>query len=1085
MKKMLIALVCASIAASGSSQNYTALKDTVWGCRYFASDPATGQPYSTGNKSGTYSATWPSKNGVEMKYYVRIPAGRCRADLFYMPYYGKALSMDVTITQTSTGKVIYNDKLTTQRCLVRTEQSADLFGDLSFPSDTWYQIKLSGGDGCLRSITKMIFQHEAQERVVTPSVFMAPSAHNNTWGSTDPGAVKENGYDWIYGEFLYPEEYAFPSRYLMCLGGSGYYSGIQVCGSELRNTALFSAWDNGDTDKNPNLPSYLRSGAIDNNTDVAINRFGNEGTGIQSMMSNAHWKRGHWVQWLMNARPETTTITLKGSQGQDSAISYANTILTAWYKMADDPEWHYISTIRQSGTTHIFGNAGEYSFLECFTDGGGDNYVKCYMKNRFYRSVADGRWYNRNHMTPGHYNYNDGARECRYDYGHGATDEYENCFYIEQGGFGQVNDADMYIPLATNTECVDTINIDDKYNRISLAFRNNYYKQVAHRVDSLLQTDNAQQDIVSLAKDYIDNAGTLNYFGTQDITAISEAYNGGTPGDITALGNTIKETARNCNTIRYANVTARNFIGTQRAYLLQQTEGMGFLYAEMQDGKPVLKVGKKDRDDKYANWIICRSTKYNTMSVYNMGLGLYLNFDSETLLSSEPQNIGSFGRYGWGFYLGKNTSTAINVAADGTVRAGAYSADGSQFYIHDNLSYTPSCKAVEDIIADTEAPGVFKDYKDKAAQILSMPEGVLGAWTDADELRQLEELYDNGNVTEENASRLIDLIDNAQTISLDPDETKAFTVVSAAAESEQDPCLTIDADNYTYHKAATNKADQVWTARPKNGGHELSAQGMALGSLSDNPGVNITTKETGSGAAFFMTHTGSGQYTISDIQYGPSSLSGVTAPIKTASTGADGTRWYLKPAREIKVSLNSAGIQSLFLDFGAKLPEGLAAYRITGFTSDGPSLEQFGDTVPARTPAILKGDAYGSYTLGVIPCQNTDDNEGAVCGTLMKKSGMKSKTFYTFTSKSSKPALALALGTTVNANQCYVTKEDMDALGLEETQYILDFDNATAVDNIKSQTAGSNGKAYDLQGRKTNPDTKGIVIMNRKTSLNK
>ena len=52
-------------------------------------------------------------------------------------------------------------------------------------------------------------------------------------------------------------------------------------------TALFSAWDNGDTDKNPNLPSYLRSGAIDNNTDVKISRFGNEGTGIQSMMAAA------------------------------------------------------------------------------------------------------------------------------------------------------------------------------------------------------------------------------------------------------------------------------------------------------------------------------------------------------------------------------------------------------------------------------------------------------------------------------------------------------------------------------------------------------------------------------------------------------------------------------------------------------------------------------------------------------------------------------------------------------------------------------------------------------------------------------
>lgn len=1087
MKRLLLSLICASAIIAGVSQNYVALKDTVWGCRYFASDPATGQPTSTGNKKGTSGVSWPSMEGVEMKYYVRIPAGHCRADMYYTPYYGKALSMSVTITRTDNKKVIYNDKITTPVCLVRTEQNIDLFGDIQFPADTWYQIKLvsENGNRGIRNLSKMIFSHEANERVVTPTVFMAPSAHNNTWGSTDPGAVNENGYDWIYGEFLYPEEYAFPNRYLMCLGGSGYYSGIQVCGSNLRNTALFSAWDNGDTDKNPNLPSYLRSGAIDNNTDVAINRFGNEGTGVQSMMSNAHWKRGHWVQWLMNARPETTTITLMDNNGQESTTSYANTILTAWYKMADDPEWHYISTIRQSGTTHIFGNAGEYSFLECFSDGGGDNYVKCYMKNRFYRSVADGKWYNRNHMTPGHYNYNDGARECRYDYGHGAAYEYENCFYIEQGGFGQVNDANMYLPLATNTECVDTINIDDKYARINLAFRNNYYKQEVSYIDSLLQTPNAQQDITALAKEHIDNAGQPNYFGTKDITAIKEAYNEGAPSDITALANAIKETARNCNTIRYANVTARNFIGSQRAYLLQQTEGMGFLYAEMQDGKPVLKVGQKDRDDKCANWILCRSTKYNTMSIYNIGLGLYINFNSATLLDSEPQNISAFGRYGRGFYIGRNTSNAINVNADGTVKIGAHNAAGSQFNLHDNLSYTPLCKDVEKVIKATEAPGVFEEYKAMVPKILSMPENVLGAWTDAEELAQLRELYDDGNITIAKADQLISLIDNAQTISLNTDETAAFTIVSAARASESTPFLTIDADNYTYHKAATNKADQVWMARPKNGGHELSAQGRALNSLSDYTNANITTRETGNGAAFFMTHLGGGQYSISDIQNGPTAMSGVTSPVKTARTNSDGTQWYLKPAKEIKVSLNSIGIQSLYLDFGVKLPDNVTAYRIASLTADGPELEQLGDTIPARTPVVLKGESYGGYMLEIVPGSVGQSDSTIVRGTLLKKRGLKSKTFYTIVAKSGKPVIALALGSTVNANQCYILKEDMESLGLTATQYTIDFDKLTSVDDIKAQTTISNGKAYDLQGREANSDTKGIIIKDHKTILNK
>lgn len=1087
MKKLILFIACATITLMATAQNYVTLTDTVWGCRYFALDPSTGQPSSTGNKTGKSGITWPSKANIEVKYYVRIPAGHCRADIYYTPYYGKGLGLGITITETNTKKEIYSSTITTPISLSTAEQKAELFPDINFPSDTWYQIKLVSptGNKGIRTLGKMIFQHEATERVVTPAVFMAPSAHNNTWGSTDPDAVDENGYDWIYGEFLYPEEYAFPNRYLMCLGGSGYYSGIQVVGSNLRNTALFSAWDNGDTDVNPNLPAYLRSGAIDNNTDVAINRFGNEGTGIQSMLSNAHWQRGHWVQWLMNARPETTSVTIEDNNGNPTTISYANTILTAWYKMEDDPEWHYISTIRQSGTTHIFGHAGEYSFLECFTDGGGDNYVKCYMKNRFYRSVSDGKWYNRNHMTPGHYNYNDGARECRYDYGHGATNEYENCFYIEQGGFGQVNDNNMYIPLATNTECVDTINLDDKINRINLAFRNNYYKQISHTVDSLLTTENAASDITAMAKDYIDNAGQNDYFGTQDINLIKQAYNNGTPTDINLLAQAIKQTAQDCNIIRYANVTSRNYIGTQRAYLFQQTEGLGLLYAEIVDGKPVVKVGQRSRDDKNANWIIVRSNKYNTLSIYNIGLGLYLNFDNETLLDQQPQNLTAFGRYGSGYYIGNNKSTAINTDAEGNVTVGKYNAAGAQFFLHDNLSYTPDVATANKIITTTTTPFLFEDYKAMVPKILSIPEGVLGSWTNPEQLAQLRELYDDGNITADKAEQLINLIDNAETISLTSQQTKAFCITSAADASKDTPYLTIDADNYTYHKAATNKPDQVWIARPKNGGHELISQGRSLNSLSDNTNTNITTKDFGDGAAYFFTHTGEGKYTLSDIQYGPTAINGTTSPVKTGKLGDENNKWYLTPVTNIKMSLNSVGVSTLYLDFGVKVPEGVKAYTLTGFNNLGPELAELGDTIPSHTPTILKGDSYGSYTFEIIPEFNDSIPNTLLQGTLLKKSGFKSKTVYTVTAKSGQPVISLSLGTTVNANQCYILKEDMESLELNETQYTIDFDNLTAVDKIEAGKKQSETKAYDLQGRETSPNAKGLLIKDHKTILNK
>lgn len=1088
MKQFLSLAICVLSIMGVSAQNYSTLRDTIWGCRYFATDPATGQPTQTGSKNQKSSLSWPSKRGLEVNYYVRIPKGYARADVYYISNYAKSVQMNVTVTQTDINKVIYSGQVVTPRSISTSESCIELIPATYFATDTWYQIKLvtDNGSTSLRSLSKIIFQREGTERVVSPTVFMAPSAHHGSWDSTDPDAPKDNAYDWVYGEFMYPDEYAFPNRYLMCLGGGGYYSGIQVCGSELRNSALFSAWDNGDTDKNPDLPAYLRSGAVDHNSDVKINRFGNEGTGIQSMMSNAHWKRNHWVQWLLNARPETTIVTLKDKDGNDTQTSYSNTILTAWYKMADDPEWHYISTIRQSGTTHLFGEQGEYSFLENYTDFGGDNYVKCYMKNRYYRSAGTGKWYNRNHITPSHYDYNDGARECRYDYGHGAAKEYENCFYIEHGGFGQVNDGNMYVPLPANTECVDTINIDEKYQRINLAFRNNYSKSITHTLDSLDKTVAGKIEIVNMAKDLIEKEGEIGGFSAEALADLKDAYNNGEPESIAQISTAIANMAQNYNEIRYANVLAKNHIGSQRAYIFQHTDSIGLLYAEMANGKPMLKVGPKKRDDMSANWVIVRSDKYNIVTIYNIGLGLFINFDAENLLSSEPQNIAAFGRWGKGFYIGKNTTTAINVTPEGDISIGKNTAANALFLLQDNLSFTPSTAQIKDVIAQSEASGVLEEYKAMAPNILEMPEGVVGSWTNQSEIERLRELYNDGNIEADKTYELKELIDNAQKITLDPQNSGVFVVASSVEANQDTPFLTIDADNYIYHKAATNKPDQVWFAKPQNGGHVFTSQGRALNSLSDNPGTTIQTKETANGVAFYLSNLGGGRYNLGNVQYGPTSIGGSNNPLKTYSSESANEGWYLTPAKEVRMSLNSVGTSSLFLDFDVTIPEGLEAYTLTGFNENGPLLEQVFDTIHAQTPVILRGTGYGNYAFGIIAEQNYPSAEHIMQGTLLKKSGLKSKTFYTITTKSGKPAIALTLGSSVGANQCYILKETMEALNLNESQYIIDFDNLTAVgDATKDQPQATSGKAYDLQGRETAPDSQGIIIKNHQKVINR
>ena len=62
----------------------------------------------------------------------------------------------------------------------------------------------------------------------------------------------------------------------------------------------------------------------------------------------------------------------------------------------------------------------------------------------------------------------------------------------------------------------------------------------------------------------------------------------------------------------------------------------------------------------------------------------------------------------------------------------------------------------------------------------------------------------------------------------------------------------------------------------------------------------------------------------------------------------------------------------------------------------------------------------------------------------------------------------------------------MEALGLTEAQYEIDFDSATAVKDVQAaQQESKDGKTYDLLGRPADEDASGVVIRDGKTILQK
>ena len=71
-------------------------------------------------------------------------------------------------------------------------------------------------------------------------------------------------------------------------------------------------------------------------------------------------------------------------------VSGQNSIVTAWYKMEDDPDWTYMATHRVAGRPYLFSSF--YSFLENYGECG-EIYTRGYWRKGYMRSAASGKWY--------------------------------------------------------------------------------------------------------------------------------------------------------------------------------------------------------------------------------------------------------------------------------------------------------------------------------------------------------------------------------------------------------------------------------------------------------------------------------------------------------------------------------------------------------------------------------------------------------------------------------------------------------------------------------------------------------------------
>lgn len=415
MKKTILSLICFAFAAMMMAQT-----TTNWTISVANQGTAGGYIVDKQLKSTdkvAYSEHYPAQ-GYMPAWYIRFPKG------------------NYTVKSQNNG-VIDVHQVDKNQDIV-TNQSAKSF-TFRAPAAGWYRFVLRNGQPGQSLYDFNISSTDAKgaDAVYLAAWRSVPSLHLNGFESTNARLPQGNVYNWIYNEVQIPEDADFQGTYVEAFGFHNGYIGIQNNGrmadGKTNHTVIFSSWDNGDTDSNPTLAGYKRSGviAIDSTLkNTVAERFGGEGTGVHVLLNGDYWKPGHWVRFLVNVQPEQ--IQLKDGS------NYENTIISAWYNVRGlDDKWHYISSQRMAGQVNYFGS-GFNAFLEEFTRGAtsqGHMPHKAYYRRIFTRSMQGGEWFNRNIFWFGH---TDGgtAKGARNDiYQTKVNYDGEDAAYMQSGGY--------------------------------------------------------------------------------------------------------------------------------------------------------------------------------------------------------------------------------------------------------------------------------------------------------------------------------------------------------------------------------------------------------------------------------------------------------------------------------------------------------------------------------------------------------------------------------------------------------------------------------------------------------------------------
>lgn len=1129
MRKSIILTVLMTVAfvIGANAQSYQEVRDTIYAANVCIEDLGNNFVENTdrpeyakngklkkrpSNRYGEYEwvyyISWPSKTRT-LAYYLHIPEGHCRADMLISTKSGKTATIHAKLSDPLEQKTLMSWDINITE--PGTKRTIECMPDIEIERDGWYRLEFISDEGneALGRFEYMLFQRESKKVICTPRIYSALATYLNSWRTTNEEAPTGASFDCVYLEVQAPEDYESINSYISTMNLLGGYLGIQSCLNlsitprnyfkNFWHNVIFSMWDNGDVDKTPYLPDYLRSGGIDKHPKVKFNRFGNEGTGIQAMKGEGDWwQPGKWVQMLFTCRPEDITVDIEDENGNPKTIVYNNTLVSLWYKMADEDEWTYQATLRKSGTGNYVDTWG--AFLENWVPTAGQYERRALFRNCYLHSIASNKWYNCNRTTSGYYydpnRLRSDLRDRRVDMDFGVYDDEQTTFFMSAGGYFKEHDGvnrTYTIPLATDQSCVDTIDLSRMHRRVEEAIRHNEGSVILQRFNS----DPTIEGMRKLAEEKLNGADQFNGYRSEDLQELKALYaDENTSTD--QWRKALTDLADNCLPLKYSSVLRMENIGSYRAYQLSNASGGGIVMGTETDGVKTLRVaGSTSRNateeskeivpvtDTNANWVIIRRDRGTDYYLYNIGLHKFLDLDKPTLLNEVaiPLEIAKVSN-GFTFKQNGNYLSITPSSATAPVGKSRSQSSSTVFELFDNITMQPDDAFINEIIEKTENSAKYVELLNEIHQILDLPAGVVGSVADADQLAQLQQAYDESTLSYDDLSKLLNSVER---VPFEP-ATTLYRVRSAGRNYQSHPYLTADnAKTLTVKAAADADFGQLWSFDADGDGYKVSTQGNAITAITGNSSQNILIGDEA--ATVYLVDLGGCHFTLRGAKTSTTGLSASSSTLKSGTVTSVNAQWFLEPVRNLTLNFDNTALMPFHAAFHATLPANVKAYTAQSVDENGVITTQelaAPATIPAGTAALVNGASNGMMTVSVGKGEldgEISDDVNLFRGTFLTESMARNQVFLLATGEEGKAVMTPNVMTTIPANTIYIAAGDV-AEGLTQLTFSQVFTGISG--KVANAQGNKAAKVYDLQGRpQTDSHHRNVYVVKGKKIIEK